>query len=103
MNKGKCVFSQVIDFFPRYEFDKIVKVYNGDYRYKHLTSYNHLFHLMFGQLTGCSSLQYKVMSWALRKYERGTIKCILRELLTKPIEKLLNQNQNVKELNLFEF
>ena len=27
----------------------------------------------------------------------------IRELLTKPIEKLLNQNPNVKELNLFEF
>ena len=27
----------------------------------------------------------------------------VRELLTKPIEKLLNKNQNVKELNLFKF
>ena len=27
----------------------------------------------------------------------------LRELLTKPAENLLNQNKNVKELNLFEF
>lgn len=52
MNKGKFVFSQVIDSLPRYEFDKIVKVYNGDYRYRHLTSYNHLLHLIFGQLTG---------------------------------------------------
>ena len=57
MNKGKFVFSQVIDFLPRYEFDKIVKVYNGDYRYRHLTSYNHLLHLIFGQLTGCNSLR----------------------------------------------
>lgn len=57
MNKGKFVFSQVIDFLPRYEFDKIVKEYNGDYRYRHLTSYNHLLHLIFGQLTGCNSLR----------------------------------------------
>ena len=57
MNKGKFVFSQVIDFLPRYEFDKIVKVYNGDYRYRHLTSYNHLLHLIFGQLKGCNSLR----------------------------------------------
>lgn len=57
MNKGKFVFSQVIDFLPRYEFDKIVKKYNGDFRYRHLTSYNHLLHFIFGQLTACNSLR----------------------------------------------
>ncbi len=57
MNKGKFVFAQVIDFFPRYEFDKIVKKYGGDYRYRHLTSYNHLLHLIFGQLSACNSLR----------------------------------------------
>lgn len=31
MNKGKFIFSQVIDFLPRYEFDKIVNKYKGDY------------------------------------------------------------------------
>lgn len=57
MNKGKFVFAQVIDFFPRYEFDKIVKKYGSDYRYRHLTSYNHLLHLIFGQLSACNSLR----------------------------------------------
>lgn len=57
MNKGKFVFAQVIDFLPRYEFDKIVKKYKGDYRYRHLTSYNHLLHLIFGQLSACNSLR----------------------------------------------
>lgn len=68
MNKGKFVFSQVIDFLPRYEFDKIVKVYNGDYRYRHLTSYNHLLHLIFGQLTGCNSL--RDISLCLKAHEK---------------------------------
>ena len=57
MNKGKFVFAQVVDFLPRYEFDKIVKKYGGDYRYRHLTSYNHLLHLIFGQLSACNSLR----------------------------------------------
>lgn len=57
MNQGKFVFSQVIEFLPRYEFDKIVAKYNGDYRYRHLTSYNHALHLIFGQLTACNSLR----------------------------------------------
>jgi len=31
MNSGKYVFSQVLDFMNRYEFDKCVKRYSGNY------------------------------------------------------------------------
>ena len=57
MNQGKFVFSQVMEFIPRYQFDKIVKQYKGDWHTKNLNSYNHLLHLLFGQLTGCDSLR----------------------------------------------
>ena len=57
MNSGKYVFAQVMEFLPRYEFDKLVRKYNGDRRSRHLTSYNHLLHLVFGQLTSCGSLR----------------------------------------------
>ena len=57
MNLGKYVFSQVIDFIPRYQFDKLVKKYNGDWHSKELTCYNQLLHLLFGQITGCDSLR----------------------------------------------
>ena len=57
MNQGKFVFSQVMEFIPRYQFDKIVKRYKGDWHTKNLNSYNHLLHLLFGQLTGCDSLR----------------------------------------------
>ena len=57
MNQGKYVFSQVLEFIPRYQFDKLVKLYKGDWHVKNLSSYNHLQHLLFGQLTGCHSLR----------------------------------------------
>lgn len=57
MNQGKYVFSQVIEFIPRYQFDKLVKQYKGDWHTKNLKSYSHLLHLVFGQLTGCDSLR----------------------------------------------
>ena len=57
MNIGKYVFSQVIDFIPRYQFDKLVKKYNGDWHAKNLTCYNQLLHLLFGQITGCDSIR----------------------------------------------
>ena len=31
MNSGKYVFAQVLCFVNRYEFEKIVKKYNGNY------------------------------------------------------------------------
>ena len=57
MNQGKYVFSQVIEFIPRYQFDKLVRLYKGNWHTKNLNSYNHLLHLLFGQLTGCDSLR----------------------------------------------
>ena len=57
MNQGKFVFSQVVEYIPRYQFDKLVKQYKGDWHTKNLSSYNHLLHLIFGQLTGCDSLR----------------------------------------------
>ena len=53
MNIGKYIFSQVIDFVPRYQFDKLVTKYKGDRHSRELNSYNHLLHLLFGQITGC--------------------------------------------------
>lgn len=57
MNQGKFVFSQVVEYIPRYQFDKLVKQYQGDWHTKNLSSYSHLLHLLFGQLTGCDSLR----------------------------------------------
>ena len=57
MNEGKYVFAQIADFIPRYQFDKLVKKYHGDYRAHELTCYNQFLHLLFGQLTPCTSLR----------------------------------------------
>jgi hypothetical protein len=57
MNTGKYVFAQVADFLPRYEFECIVKKYNGDYHVRDLSCYNLFLHMMFGQLTACDSIR----------------------------------------------
>ena len=54
MNTGRYIFSQVTDFIPRYEFDKCVARYFGDY---HFTCYNQFLYLLFGQLTACQSMR----------------------------------------------
>jgi len=56
MNTGKFIFSQLTDFVNKYEFNKCVKRYFGDYRYRDLNSWNHFLQLLFGQMTGLNSI-----------------------------------------------
>lgn len=57
MNTGRYIFSQVVDFIPRYQFNKNVTKYRGNWHARGLTCYNQLLHLVFGQITGCDSLR----------------------------------------------
>lgn len=57
MNSGKYVFAQLLQFINRYEFEKCVKRYNGNYRVRHLNCWNQFVQLFFGQLTSRNSLR----------------------------------------------
>ena len=57
MNTGKYVFAQVLSLVNRYEFQKCVKRYKGDYRTKGLNCWNQFAQLFFGQLTGRHGLR----------------------------------------------
>ena len=57
MNSGKYVFAQLLQFINRYEFEKFVSVYNGDYRTRDLNCWNQFIQLFFGQLTSRNSLR----------------------------------------------
>lgn len=57
MNSGKYVFAQLLQFIPRYEFDKYVSLYNGDFRTRELNCWNQFIQLFFGQLTSRNSLR----------------------------------------------
>jgi hypothetical protein len=56
MNSGKYVFSQVLELVNKYEFDKCVKRYVGNYRVRELNCWNQFIQLFFGQLTSLNSL-----------------------------------------------
>jgi len=51
MPKGKYVFSQIVSLIPRYEFDKSVNKYQGNYRTKDLKCWSQFLYMIFGQLT----------------------------------------------------
>jgi len=57
MNSGKYVFSQLLHYINRYEFDKFVSTYDGDYRTRDFNCWNQFIQLFFGQLTSRNSLR----------------------------------------------
>ena len=56
MNSGKYVFAQLLQFINRYEFEKCVKRYNGNYCLRHLSCWNQFVQLFFGQLSPRNTL-----------------------------------------------
>lgn len=51
MHQGQFVFSQLISLVPKYEFDKCVDKYNGNYRTKDFKCWSQFLCMLFGQLT----------------------------------------------------
>lgn len=57
MNSGKTVFSQIMEFIPKYEFDKLVSKYRGNYRVRTFSCWDQLLSMSFAQLSYRESLR----------------------------------------------
>ena len=57
MNAGKTVFSQILQHVSRYELNKCVEKYNGNYRTRKFPCYDQFLPLAFAQLTYRESLR----------------------------------------------
>ena len=56
-HEGRTIFAQLLDFLPKYEFDKCVARYGGNFRVRQLPAYEHFLILAFAQLTWRESLR----------------------------------------------
>lgn len=57
MHQGKYIFSQIIEFIPRREFNQFVNHYNGNQHIRSFDCRDQLLAMMFGQLTNLRSLR----------------------------------------------
>ena len=57
MPTGRIVFSQLMDFVPRHQFNKCVLRYRGNYRARQFKCYDQFLCMAFAQLTGRESLR----------------------------------------------
>ena len=98
MNKDKYVFAQLIEFLNNDKFRRLVDKYDGNKYVKHLTCWNQLLALMFGQLSNRESLRDVIVA-----IEAHRSKCFHLGLGRKPIAKttLATANQN-RDYRIFE-
>ena len=57
MNKGKTIFSQIMDYTPKHIFDQLVVEYKGNYRFRTFSCWDQFLCLAFAQLTYRESLR----------------------------------------------
>ena len=57
MSREAYVFAQFLRLLPRYEFQRIVDKYNGDYRTKHFKCWHQLVCIMFAHIRQENSLR----------------------------------------------
>jgi hypothetical protein len=83
------VFSQIVDFVDKYEFDKCVKRYTGNYRSHGLTCWNQFLQLLFGQITSLESIRMICVCLKAHKrqhYHLGIKKLVVHTALTRANE-----------------
>ena len=57
MPTGQLVFSQLLDFLPRHDFNACVRRYHGHYRVRDFSCFDQFLCMAFAQLTGRESLR----------------------------------------------
>ena len=102
MFQDKFVFSQITAFLDRNHFNYLARKYGGDKYVKHLTCWNQLLALMFGQLSNRESLRDLIVA-----LEAHQSKCFHLGLGRKPIAKTTldtaNQNRDYRIFEEFAF
>ena len=92
MNTGKYVFTQVLSLVNRYEFQKCVNRYNGDYRTKGLNCWNQFAQLFFGQLTARNGL--RDICLCLNAYKNSLYHFGIRQSVNQSTLSRANENRD---------
>ena len=92
MNTGKFVFTQVLSLVNRYEFQKCVNRYNGDYRTRGLNCWNQFAQLFFGQLTSRNGL--RDICLCLNAYKNSLYHLGIRQSVNQSTLSRANENRD---------
>lgn len=89
VNKGKFVFAQLVSLIYRYEFNKCVSRYNGDYKVQEFNCWSQFLTMIFGQLTHRESIRDIITCLNAHQnkvYHLGISKVVAHSTLTRANE-----------------
>ena len=92
MHTGQIVFSQLIDFLPKREFDKCVRQYHGNYRTKTFSCLDQYLCMAFAQITYRQSL--RDIETCLRAMQSKLYHCGIRGKVSRNTLAKANENRS---------
>ena len=92
MNKGKTLLAQVMDFVPKYEFDKIVAKYHGNYKAQEFSCWEQYICMAFAQLTQRESL--RDIETCLRTVSNKLYHCGIKSKVAKSTLSYWNESRD---------
>ena len=94
MNKGKTLLVQVLDFVPKYEFDKLVEKYQGNYKAQEFSCWEQYVCMVFAQLTQRESL--RDIETCLRTVSNKLYHCGIKSKVAKSTLAYWNESRDWK-------
>jgi transposase len=92
MYTGRIVFSQLIDFLPKHQFDKCVRRYRGNYRIKTFSCFDQYLCMAFAQITYRQSL--RDIETCLRAMKPKLYHCGIRGKVSRNTLAKANENRD---------
>ena len=92
MHSGRIIFSQILDSLPRYEFNKCVQRYQGNYRTRKFSCYDQFLCMAFAQLTYRESL--RDIETCLRALQPKLYHAGIRGLISRSTLAEANENRD---------
>jgi hypothetical protein len=92
MNAGRTVFSQLIDFLPKKQFDKCVRRHRGNHRIKTFSCFDQYLCMAFAQVTYRQSL--RDIETCLRAMQPKLYHCGIRGNVCRTTLAKANENRN---------
>jgi hypothetical protein len=89
MHAGRTVFSQLLDFLPKHQFDQCVRRYRGNHRIRTFSCFDQYLCMMFAQMTYRQSLrdiETCLRTMQLKLYHCGIRGTVSRNTLAKANE-----------------
>lgn len=92
MNTGQTVFSQLIDFLPKKQFDTCVRCYRGNHRIKRFSCFDQYLCMVFAQITYRQSL--RDIETCLRAMQQKLYHCGFRGNVSRNTLAHANENRD---------